>query len=157
MHGRLADHAAPGVECVEASATSLSDALGRECFDVVFASNLLEHLARAEIWQALAEFRRVLKPGGRLLLVQPNFRLSTSRYFDDYTHVTPLSDVSLSDLVLAAGYELLHVHPRFLPLTVQSRGSRASFLVPLYLRSPWRPLAGQMLVVAERPRGKVSG
>ena len=139
-----------------ASATSLSDALGRDSFDVVFASNLLEHLTRTEIWQALKEFRRVLKPGGRLVIVQPNFRLRPGRYFDDYTHVTPLSDVSLSDLVSAAGYDLLDVQPRFLPLTVKARGSRASFLVPLYLRSPWRPLAGQMLVVAERSRDRPS-
>lgn len=153
VHGRLAEHAAAGVECAAASATSLTEILEEASFDVVFASNLLEHLTRDEIWRALAEFRAVLRPGGRLLLVQPNFRLQPKRYFDDYTHVTPLSDVSLADLVAAAGYDVVHVEPRFLPLTLKSRAGGASFLVPLYLRSPWRPLAGQMLVVAERPRG----
>jgi hypothetical protein len=40
-----------------------------------------------------------------------------------------------------------HVRP-FLPLSMKSKASRLSFLVPLYLRSPIKPLAGQMLVVA---------
>ena len=42
--------------------------------------------------------------------------------------------------------------PRFLPLTVKSRAGGLTFLVPFYLRSPWRPFAGQMFVLAERPR-----
>jgi hypothetical protein len=33
---------------------------------------------------------------------------------------------------------------------MKSRGSSLSFLVPLYLRSPIKPLAGQMLVIAYR-------
>ena len=35
--------------------------------------------------EALRNWRRVLKPGGRLIVVQPNFRLEPRRYFDDYT------------------------------------------------------------------------
>jgi hypothetical protein len=34
-------------------------------------------------------------------------------------------------------------------MTMKSRLSRAHRLVPLYLRLPYRPRAGQMLVVAE--------
>lgn len=150
IHDRLPDYAAPNVECVQASATDLRE-IDSATFDVLFASNLLEHLTREEIPLALAEFLRVLRPGGRLILVQPNFRLCASEYFDDYTHLTPLSDRSLRDLLLVAGFRPLLVRPRFLPLTLRSRRSRLSFLVPLYLRSPWRPLAQQMLIVAESP------
>ena len=149
IHDELERHATPGVECVRASATDLGP-IGTRSFDVVFASNLLEHLSREDIRAALAEFRRVLRPGGRLILVQPNFRLRPGEYFDDYTHLTPLSDRSLSDLLTVAGFEVVRVEPRFLPLTVRSRGGGLAFLVPLYLRLPWRPLAGQMLVVARR-------
>jgi ubiquinone/menaquinone biosynthesis C-methylase UbiE len=150
IHDELERHAAPGVDCVRASATDLHE-LADESFDVVFASNLLEHLSRDDIRLALAEFHRVLRPGGRLLLVQPNFRLRPGEYFDDYTHLTPLSDRSLADLLTVAGLEPVHVQPRFMPLTVKSRAGGLSFLVPLYLRSPVRPLAGQMLLVGERP------
>ncbi len=128
--------------------TELDDAT----FDVVFASNLLEHLERPQSDRLLAEAMRVLRPGGRLILLQPNFRLQPGRYFDDYTHVAIFTDVSLADYLTASGWQVQHVAARFLPLSMRSRGSSLSFLVPWYLRSPIKPLAGQMLVVATRPQ-----
>jgi hypothetical protein len=92
-------------------------------FDVVFASNLLEHLERP----AASDL------GG---------------YFDDFTHVAIYTDRSLQDYLVSQGWAVEHVEARFLPLTMKSRASGLTFLVPLYLRSPLRPLAGQMLVVA---------
>ena len=117
----------------------------------MFASNFIEHLDHDAIDRLLAGIRRVLRPGGNLLLVQPNFRLAPKQYFDDYTHRTIWTDRSLTDLVTAAGLPVVHVEPRFLPLTMKSRLSFGHRLVPLYLRLPYRPLAGQMLVVARRP------
>jgi SAM-dependent methyltransferase len=149
LHDELAAHAAPGVECVQASATGLP--LPDASFDVVFASNLLEHLTRQQIMEALGEFHRVLRPGGRVILLQPNYRLRPAEYYDDYTHLTPLSDRSLADILTVAGFGLLEVRARFLPLTVKSRAGGLTFLIPLYLRLPFRPLAGQMLLVGERP------
>jgi ubiquinone/menaquinone biosynthesis C-methylase UbiE len=119
-------------------------------FDVVFASNLLEHLERTAASRLLSEARRVLRPGGRLLLLQPNFRLNPGRYFDDFTHVAIYTDVSIRDYLTAEGWTVTNVKARFLPLTLQSRAAGLTFLVPWYLRSPVRPLAGQMLVVAAR-------
>jgi ubiquinone/menaquinone biosynthesis C-methylase UbiE len=119
-------------------------------FDVVFASNLLEHLERPDSSRLLSEARRVLRPGGRLILMQPNFRLNPGRYFDDFTHVAIFTDQSLADYLMAEGFSIDSVFPRFLPLTLKSRGSKLTFLVPWYLRSPVKPLAGQMLVVASR-------
>jgi ubiquinone/menaquinone biosynthesis C-methylase UbiE len=148
IHDQLSAHAGPGVETITASATDLS-IIPSGSFDLVFASNLLEHLTREEIQQALREFRRVLRPHGRLILIQPNFRLCAKYYFDDYTHVTPLSDRSLADILKVARFCLLDKHPKFLPLSLKSRGSRFTFVVPLYLHSPWKPFAGQMLLVAE--------
>lgn len=119
-------------------------------FDVVFASNLLEHLHRDVVSQLVAEARRVLRPGGRLILMQPNFRLNPGRYFDDFTHVAIWTDQSLRDFLTAEGWVVERVQARFLPLTLRSRGAGLTFLVPWYLRSPVKPLAGQMLVVARR-------
>jgi ubiquinone/menaquinone biosynthesis C-methylase UbiE len=120
-------------------------------FDAAFASNLLEHLTWEQLGTTIAEVRRVLKAGGRVVLVQPNFRLRPKEYFDDYTHRTIFTDRSLADFLEASGFEVEHVEPRFLPLTMKSRLSFGHALVPLYLRLPYRPLAGQMLVVARRP------
>jgi ubiquinone/menaquinone biosynthesis C-methylase UbiE len=119
-------------------------------FDVVFASNLLEHLHRAESSKLLAEAKRVLRPGGRIMLLQPNFRLNPGRYFDDFTHVSIFTDQSLADYLVSEGFAVQEVLARFMPLTLKSKGSKLTFLVPWYLRSPIKPLAGQMLVVASR-------
>ena len=143
--------AAEHVRAIVGDCTDLTE-LDDATFDVVFASNLLEHLERPQSDRLLAEAMRVLRPGGRLILLQPNFRLQPGRYFDDYTHVAIFTDVSLADYLVASGWQVQHVAARFLPLSMRSRGSSLSFLVPWYLRSPLKPLAGQMLVVATRPQ-----
>lgn len=43
-------------------------------FDAVFASHVLEHLYRHEVAMALAEFHRVLKPGGHVRLHVPDLQ-----------------------------------------------------------------------------------
>ena len=139
--------AAPNVQAEIGDCTDLSRFDSDE-FDVVFASNLLEHLEREPTHRLLAEAARVLKPGGRLILLQPNFRLNPGGYFDDYTHVAIYTDRSLPDYLTSEGWQVSDVHARILPLTMKSRSSSLTFLVPWYLRSPIKPLAGQMLVVA---------
>ena len=147
LDATVAAAAAPHVQAEVGDCTDLSR-FADDSFDVVFASNLVEHLDREQAAGLFAHAARVLRPGGRLILMQPNFRLDPGRYFDDYTHVAVYTDQSLSDLLVSLGWRMEHVQARFMPLTLKSRGSGLSFLVPWYLRSPIKPLAGQMLVVA---------
>jgi ubiquinone/menaquinone biosynthesis C-methylase UbiE len=142
--------AAPGVEAVQADVLTFLPSLPDETFDFILASNFLEHFEWSELTMMIAEVRRLLTARGRLCLIQPNFRIAPSRYFDDYTHRTVFSDVSLKDWLEASGFRVVHCRARFLPFTVKSHLAALTFLVPLYLRLPWRPLAGQMLVLAER-------
>ena len=145
----LADHTAVGVDAEVGDVTDLSRFA--DCtFDTVFASNLLEHLAWPQLEACADEVRRVLKPGGHFIAIQPNFRLDQKRYFDDFTHRTIFTDESLPDFLASRGMPLAHREPRFLPLTMKSRLSFGHRLVPLYLRLPYRPLAGQMLVISRR-------
>ena len=139
----------PGVRAEVGDVTDLSR-FGDETFDAVFASNLLEHLDWSQLERCVDEVRRVLKPGGHFIAVQPNFRLDPKRYFDDFTHRTIFTDESLPDFLASRGMRLAHKEARFLPLTMKSRLSFGHRLVPLYLRLPYRPMAGQMLVVARR-------
>jgi len=153
--------AAPHVQAELGDCTDLSRFSDNE-FDVVFASNLLEHLERPATGQLLAEAARVLRPGGSLILLQPNFRLNPGGYFDDYTHVAIYTDRSLADYLTSEGWQVTQNHRRFLPLTMNSKASGLSFLVPWYLRSPIKPLAGQMLLIATpagdpAPRGRTEG
>jgi SAM-dependent methyltransferase len=146
----LAQHAAPGVVPHVGSCTALS-MFSAGTVDVVFASNLFEHLTRDELASTLTEIRRVLRPGGRLVIVQPNFRYSARHYFDDYTHLQVFTDVSLRDRLMADSFRIRRVVPRFLPFSMKSRLPKSRLLVRLYLRSPLKPFGAQMLIVAEKP------
>jgi SAM-dependent methyltransferase len=146
----LAEHAEAGVETIVAPVTDLS-AVAAGSVDLVFASNLFEHLTQEALVAALAEVRRVLGPGGGLTILQPNYRYAYREYFDDYTHVAVYSHVSLADLLRAHGWEVTDVRPRFLPLTVKSGLPVWPVLIAAYLRSPIKPMGKQMLISA-RPR-----
>jgi SAM-dependent methyltransferase len=118
-------------------------------FDVVFASNVFEHLRREEMTAALSEIRRVLKRGGRLVIIQPNFKYCYKDYFDDYTHLQIFTHIALSDLLVSFGFSILDLKPRFLPFSMRSHFPKVAWLVKLYLQSPVKPFAGQMLIVAK--------
>lgn len=145
----LPQHAGPGVVAHIQSCASLTG-LADSSFDVVFASNLLEHLTREQLASTFSEIRRVLRNTGRLLIIQPNFKYCAREYFDDYTHLQVFTHVSLTDRLKAGGFRIDHVAPRFLPFSMKSRLPRSRPLVWLYLRLPLKPFGAQMLVVARK-------
>jgi ubiquinone/menaquinone biosynthesis C-methylase UbiE len=118
--------------------------------DAVMVSNLLEHLSPSQCSTLFDRFDDFLKPGGKLIVIQPNYFYCYRRYWDDFTHVRAFSDVSLSDFLLSRGYRILTLEKRFLPFSFKSRIPKSYWMTKLYLASFWRPSAGQMLVVAER-------
>ena len=117
--------------------------------DLVFASNLVEHLVWEEIDKMIHEVRRVLKKSSKLILIQPNYRLCSSNYFDDYTHRTILSDVSLKDYLKSQGFRINYVNPSYLPFSMQGILPKTYFLTKLYLELNSPILGKQMLVVSE--------
>lgn len=145
-------HVARGVETIVGSVEDLS-AIEDGCVDYVLASNLFEHLTRETLVTVLDALREKLSSRGCLTILQPNYRYAFREYFDDYTHLTPYSHVSLSDMLAAHGWDIVDVHPRFLPLSIKSRLPTWTILVGAYLRSPFRPMGKQMLIVA-RPKAE---
>ena len=144
-------HAGPEVEAHQTDATKLTF-LDNASVDGIFCSNLLEHLRQEEVDAVLVECLRILKPGGRLVLIQPNFRYAYRRYFDDFTHISIWTHVSLSDFLASRGWSVDVVEAKYMPLTMKSRAPVSPLLIQAYLRSPWKPLAGQMLISASKPR-----
>jgi SAM-dependent methyltransferase len=139
-----------GVEGVVGTATDLGF-LADDAVDFAFASNLFEHLSQAQFRSTLEGLRSKLSRRGTLNILQPNYRYAYREYFDDYTHTTVYSHVSLSDFLEANHYEVLEVHPRFMPLTIKSRIPVSPLMIRLYLASPVKPLGKQMLI-RTRPR-----
>ena len=122
--------------------------------DIAFASNFLEHLrTKEECDRVFAEVRRILRPGGRFVIMGPNIRYLVAEYWDFYDHYLPLSHLSLEEGLVQADYEIERVIPRFLPYTTRSRLPQHPSFVALYLAVPfaWRILGKQFLVVARKP------
>lgn len=130
-----------------ASSVTNLDVFDANSIDVLFASNLLEHLDDVEMARVVKELDRVLKNGARVILMQPNYRYAYREYFDDYTHKKVYTHVSLCDYFQANGYEAIRVIPKFLPFSLKSRLPKSYFLTKLYLHLPYKPMAKQMLLV----------
>lgn len=118
--------------------------------DVFLASNFFEHLELKEVKQCLNLIKEKLRAGGRLVIIQPNYKYSYKNYFDDYTHLTVWSDESLKDFINASGLRVIKMKSKFLPLTMRSRLPKSRLLVRLYLNLPIKPFAGQMLIIARK-------
>jgi ubiquinone/menaquinone biosynthesis C-methylase UbiE len=123
---------------------SISDA----SVDFAFASNVFEHLSQADFAGTLKELLRTLKPGGTLTILQPNYKLAYREYFDDYTHISVYSETSLCDFLSTHEFEIMECVPGFLPFSIKSRWPVSPALIRLYLNSPLKPFAKQMLVRA---------
>ncbi|MFH1541429.1 MAG: methyltransferase domain-containing protein [Elusimicrobiota bacterium] len=118
--------------------------------DVVFASNLLEHLNDEEIDLLFIQLDRVLKKGGKLILLQPNYYYCYREYWDDYTHKKAFSHISLSDLLISRKYVIKLVKKHFIPFSFKSSIPKSYFLTKIYLFLPWKPMAKQMLIIAQK-------
>lgn len=121
-----------------------------ESADLVFASNFLEHLDHEQLDELLPRIHRSLTARGRLVLIQPNHRLCPDHYFDDPTHQTVFDDRNIHSWLTRHGFRVRRVVAGLLPFSMKSRLPKWPALIRLYLASPWKPLAAQMYVVAER-------
>lgn len=146
-------HLSPDVNFTLSPADDLSS-LEDNSVDIVFTSNFLEHLPdKATCNAVFIEILRVLKPGGRFLVLGPNIRYAYREYWDYYDHYLPLSHLSLAEGLANAGFIVREVIPRFLPYTMNNKMPAHPNLVRWYLMVPlaWRLLGKQFFVVSEKP------
>ena len=146
-------HLPPQVRFVQGSGLALGELAPRGHFGTVFMSNYLEHLASSdEVVEQLRVARELLRPGGRVIVLQPNIRLVGAAYWDFIDHSVPLTEKSLVEAAEIAGFETRHLITRFLPYTTKSRLPAHPVLVRTYLRfrPAWILLGKQTLYVGER-------
>ena len=77
-------------------------------FDVIYSKSFLEHIRDPS--KFLKEAYRVLKPGGLLLSMVPDWESQHKKFYDDYTHVSPFTIVSLKNIQLVIGFENVEVY-----------------------------------------------
>jgi SAM-dependent methyltransferase len=152
LNPAVVERAAPGVEAVVCRSDAMPH-LEDGSVDRVFISNFFEHVTRDVIVSTLLEAKRVLRPDGKLLVLQPNVRFCARDYWMFFDHITPVDDRALAEAFAVTGFDVELDIPRFLPYTTKSRLPSGPGLVKLYLRVPlaWRFLGAQAFMVG-RPR-----
>ena len=85
-------------------------------FDVVYSKSVIEHMVDPLIF--VTESFRVLKPGGVLLVLTPDWEANYKIFFDDFTHVRPMSRRSMNLLLSMLDPSELNTYRfRQLPIT----------------------------------------
>jgi SAM-dependent methyltransferase len=152
LNPRFKEFASVDVEVRNESCTNLSS-ISDGFADIVFMSNFLEHLPNKQsVLDTLVESKRILKKGGKIIILQPNVRLIPGAYWDFFDHHTPLTERSLVEAVTSIEMNPVKVIARFLPYTTKSILPQSPWLVRLYLKVPlaWKILGKQSLVIAEK-------
>ena len=141
----------PGVRFLRGDIMAVD--LPRDHFDGALVSNFLEHLPTPlAIGQFLARMRTLLRPGGRIAVMGPNFRYCAREYFDCADHILALTQLAVEEHLYGAGFEILASHAQFLPYSFRQRLPPLPWLVRGYLRMPlaWRIFGSQFLVIGRR-------
>lgn len=87
--------------------------------DFVFSKSFIEHLR--EPVPFLEMCRGLLKPGGKIICLTPDWEANYRIFFDDVTHVTPFSRATMRQALELSGYESVQAFRfRQLPITWRS-------------------------------------
>lgn len=83
-------------------------------FNVIYHKSLLEHFYSPE--NLMKETYRVLKPGGRLIVLTPDWVSQMKVFYEDYTHCRPYTIQALCDVLSVYGFseigaELFYQYP----------------------------------------------
>lgn len=144
-----------GVEVFTLTLERMGDVIAPESVDLAFASNVFEHFRGPDtLLEVLQAIRQILKPGGRLIIMQPNVRWVGGAFWDYVDHTLPLTEKGMVEACKMSGFEILECRSRFLPYTTKSWYPQWLPLIRLYLAlRPAQWLLGkQMLLVTRRPR-----
>lgn len=99
-----------------------------EDFDFIFAKSILEHLYKPE--EAVVDCQRMLKVGGTMIVMVPDWRRCYKSFYGDYGHKTPFTASSIRDMMDVAGFDDIHVED--------------FYQVPLLWAAPWLRLPLQV-------------
>ena len=72
-------------------------------FDFIYSKSFVEHLNDPKKY--FSESFRILKPGGTLITLTPDWESQYKTFYDDYTHVSPFTSVRLDRMQTLCGFK----------------------------------------------------
>jgi SAM-dependent methyltransferase len=158
MNADVRTYANPDVETIIGGSEKI-DPLADGSINNAFASNFFEHLSRDSIIATIQEVNRVLTPGGKFIILQPNIRFCAKDYWMFFDHITPIDDRALVEVLEINHFNILSNIPQFLPYTTKSVLPKSLFMIKTYLKLPlaWKIFGQQALVIGGKKDAKNGG
>jgi SAM-dependent methyltransferase len=97
-------------------------------FDIIYSKSFVEHFYYPEL--IFEEAYRVLKPGGIIITLTPEWNFVYKIFYEDFTHRTPFTKQSLKDIHLISNFKNVNVES-FKQLPVLWGNSLSSFIFKL--------------------------
>ena len=76
-------------------------------FDIIFSKSFVEHFHYPE--KIFREAYRILKPGGLLITLTPEWNYIYKTFYEDFTHRTPFTKTSLLDIQTICNFKQVQV------------------------------------------------
>ncbi|MFA5158288.1 MAG: class I SAM-dependent methyltransferase [Patescibacteria group bacterium] len=123
-----------GFECdlVESDADYLNKRSGT--YDLIYISDVLEHVPKDEIVDLVVAIRTGLRSGGKVIIKVPNAQSphATVGLFGDLTHVQAFTESSLTQLLIASGFKNYFFLAEKLPLNNLKSWIATYIIMPMY-------------------------
>lgn len=71
--------------------------------DFVYSKSLIEHIR--DYNNFINAIKHMLKPGGKFVILTPDWKSAVKWFWDDYTHTKPFTRKSLRDMMLVSGFK----------------------------------------------------
>lgn len=97
------DNHAPESQIFRANIGSDTLPFADNSFEIIFFKMAIEHLNLVEIGHCLKEVKRVLKPGGAVLILTPDWQWMYQIFYMEFTHQTPFMPSSMRTAIEMSG------------------------------------------------------
>jgi SAM-dependent methyltransferase len=121
-------------------------AAAQDLYDLAVAFDVIEHIPREELVDALQRIRAVLRPGGHLLVRFPNGDSPYGRrhQYGDLTHTTVIGTGAIKQMATLTGFKVISLRPPVLPRRGISAVRALKFALAARLRSAHGMLVGHL-------------